>query len=199
MKRFIHIYVNAIDGFSEFLGKLSMYITIITVAVGFLNVVLRYLGRFVGVRLTSNFFIELQWYLYTLIFLLGFSYILKHDINVRVDFWYGQQNERTKAWINLVGHIIALIPFSIMGIWVTWGPVLTSWGRRPDGSWGTWEMSPDPSGLPRAPIKSMIIFAFVTLLLQGIVEIIRQIAILRDINEFKPKRLREVEAPLRIE
>ncbi|RME84225.1 MAG: TRAP transporter small permease subunit [Caldilineae bacterium] len=197
--RILRKYVELVDRFSEFLGKISMYLVIITVAVGFLNVVLRYLGRFVEVRLTSNFFIELQWYLYSLIFFFGFAYILKNNINVRVDFWYGQQGPRTKAWIDLVGHFVALIPYTLMGIWVTWGPVLTSWGRRPDGSWGTWEQSPDPSGLPRAPIKSMIIVAFITLLIQGTVEIIRLIAFLRNVPGLAPEALKEHEAPLRIE
>ncbi len=65
-----------------------------------------------------------------------------------------------------------------MGIYVTISPVLYSWGRLPDGSWGTWEISPDPNGLPRAPIKTMIIVAFVTLLLQAIAQLIKYIAVL---------------------
>ncbi|MCO6451829.1 MAG: TRAP transporter small permease subunit [Caldilineales bacterium] len=199
MKRVLVGYTRAIDSFSEFLGRLSMYLVIITVSVGFTNVVLRYVGRFVGLRLTSNLFIELQWYLYSLIFFFGFAYILKHNINVRVDFWYGRQSLRTKAWIDLIGHFIALIPFCLIGIWVTLNPVLLSWGRRPNGTWGSWELSPDPNGLPRAPIKTMILVAFITLLLQAIVEVIRQIAVLRDVDELKSQRVLELEAPLRIE
>lgn len=199
MKRIARIYMDAIDTLSEWLGKLSMYLVVVTFAVGFANVVLRYLGRFVGVRLTSNLFIELQWYLYSLIFLLGFAYILKHNINVRVDFWYGRLEPIKKARIDFIGHILALIPFCIIALVVTWDPVLTSWGRRPNGNWGLWELSPDPSGLPRAPIKTMIIFAFVTLLLQALVEMIRLFATLRDIEELKPDSLRQLEAPIRIE
>jgi TRAP-type mannitol/chloroaromatic compound transport system permease small subunit len=156
-----------------------MYLVIVTFVVGFLNVVLRYVGRFIGVRLTSNLFIELQWYLYSLIFFFGFAYILKNNLNVRVDFWYAKQSRKRQATIDFVGHLVSLIPFCIMGIMVTINPVLRSWGLLPDGSWGTWELSPDPSGLPRAPIKTMIIFAFVTLLIQGIAELIKLIAILR--------------------
>lgn len=196
----LRTYVRIIDRVSEALGTISMYLVIVTVTIGFANVVLRYLGRFVGQRLTSNLFIELQWYLYSLIFLFGFSYILKNNINVRVDFWFGQQSAKRKAWIDFIGHWIALIPFCIIGIWVTIDPVLLSWGLRPNGSWGTWELSPDPSGLPRAPIKSMIIFAFVMLLLQGIAELIKLYAILRDKEvDLKPKVVVDSEAPIRVE
>ena len=66
----------------------------------------------------------------------------------------------------------------MLGIYVTLNPVLASWGRLPNGSWGTWEISPDPDGLPRAPIKSMIIVAFVLLLAQAISQVIKYIAVL---------------------
>ena len=76
---------------------------------------------------------------------------------------------------------------------------MASWGLRPNGTWGLWELSPDPSGLPRAPIKTMILVAFITLLLQATVEMIRLFAILRDIDALKPEKLVESEAPIRIE
>lgn len=199
MRRFLQAYVRAIDRFTDILGGISMYLVIILLAIGFANVVLRYAGRFVGVRLTSNAIIELQWYLYSLIFFFGFAYILKHNINVRVDFWFGKQSQKRKALIDLIGHAIALFPFTIIALWVTINPVLTSWGRRPDGSWGAWEVSPDPSGLPRAPIKTMILVAFVTLLLQAIAEIIKLVAVYYNVEGIRPTHLAEVEAPLRIE
>ena len=196
---FLRKYVQIIDRISEFLGTISTYLVIVVVVIGFANVVLRYLGRFVEQRLTSNLIIELQWYLYSLVFLLAFSYILKNNINVRVDFWFGRQSAKRKAIIDFVGHWIALIPFCIIGIWVTIQPVLFSWGLRPNGTWGTWEMSPDPSGLPRAPIKSMIIFAFVMLLLQGFAELIKLYGILRDKKELMPQEVVDSEAPIRVE
>ncbi len=186
-----------IDNISEKLGSISVYLVIITFLVGFTNVVLRYMGQVVGKRLTSNVFIELQWYLYTLIFFTGFAYILKNGINVRVDFWFANQSKKTQAWIDIIGHSISLIPFCLLALWATWKPVLISWGLRPDGSWGTWELSPDPSGLPRAPIKSMLIVAFVTLLLQGISEMIKLYAVLRDKDELFD--IVDLDAPIRIE
>ncbi len=169
----------AIDRLSERMGDISTILVIITVAVGFYNVVARYVGRYIGVQLSSNFFIELQWYLYSLIFFFGFTYILRHDANVRVDFIYGNWPIRRKAWFNLIGHLLFLLPLCLIGIYVTINPVLFSWGKLPNGGWGTWEVSPDPGGLPRAPIKSMIIVAFTLLLLQTFSELIKLVATLR--------------------
>lgn len=174
LMRYALRYERWADTMSEWTGKLSQYVVLVTVGVGFLNVVLRYVGQLVGVRLTNNGLIEAQWYLYSLIFLFGFGYILKHQINVRVDFWFAEQPPRRKAWIDLVGHLIALVPFAIMGIWLSIPQVQTSWRLN--------EQSPDPSGLPRAPIKTMIIVAFVILLIQGIAEVIKQIAVLRGVE-----------------
>jgi len=168
----------AIDAVSELFGQLANWIVLITIAIGFYNVAVRFTGRWTGLQLSSNVYIELQQYLFSLIFLLGFAYILKHGINVRVDFLYARWSDRTRALIDLVGTLAFLIPFCIIGIYVTISPVLTSWGRLPDGTWGAWEMSPDANGLPRAPIKSMIIVAFTLLLMQAISQTIKYLAVL---------------------
>jgi TRAP-type mannitol/chloroaromatic compound transport system permease small subunit len=169
---------HAIDGAIEWIGRQMVWIVTLMIAIGFLNVVARYLGRFVGMRLTSNAIIEVQWYMFSVLFFLGFAYILKNNLNVRVDFLYAGWSPRRKALVDLVGHLLFLLAFCAIGIYVTWGPVLRSWGQLPNGTWGQWEISPDPDGLPRAPIKSMIIVAFVLLLVQTVSEIIKKIAIL---------------------
>lgn len=194
-------FTRFVDKISEFLGKISAYIVMLTVFVGFANVVLRYAGQRFNLKLTNNAVIETQWYLYTLIFFLGFSYITKNGINVRVDFWFAEQPERTRAWIDVLGHIFALIPFCLLALYVTWPSVLTSWGQLPDGSFdlSKWEISPDPDGLPRAPIKSMVIVAFVTLLLQAIAELIKQVAILRGEGDIFKESIVDTDAPVRIE
>ncbi len=166
------------DSVSVFLGKIAALLVVLTVAIGFYNVVARYAGRFLGVKLTTNMLIELQWYLFSLIFLFGFPYILKIGENVRVDFLYANWSMKTKAWVNLIGHIFLLI-FCIIGIWVTFYPVLQSWGLLPNGTFGQWEISPDPDGLPRAPIKTMMPVGFALLFLQGLSEIFKNIARLR--------------------
>jgi TRAP-type mannitol/chloroaromatic compound transport system permease small subunit len=176
-------FAHWIDGLTERVGGLANWIVIIVIAVGFYNVVARYLGRFVGMRLSSNVFIELQWYLFSLIFFFGFAYILKHGVNVRVDFLYTNWSEKQKAWIDFLGTLLFLIPLCLIGIYVTYNPVMTSWGRLPNGSWGNWEMSPDPEGLPRAPIKTMIIVAFALLLLQSLAQAIKHWAVIQGRTE----------------
>lgn len=182
-------YQRAADRLSEWMGAISQYVVLVTVAVGFINVVLRYFGRFTERNLTNNGLIETQWYLYSLIFLFGFGYILKHQINVRVDFWFGNLPGRRKAWIDFVGHLISLLPFTLIGIWVSVPQVATSW--RLD------EQSPDPSGLPRAPIKTMIIVAFVLLLIQAIAEVIKLVAVLRGYQTYEQATTHE--EPIRVE
>ena len=128
-----------IDNLSERIGGVSVYLVIITVAVGFYNVLVRYMGQFIGVQLSSNLFIEMQWYLYSLVFFLGFAYILKNGINVRVDFIYANWTRKRQAMLDFWGHLFLLVPYCVIGVWVTVNPVMTSWRQ--------WEMSPDPDGL----------------------------------------------------
>jgi TRAP-type mannitol/chloroaromatic compound transport system permease small subunit len=178
------------------MGDIANWVVLITVVIGFYNVFVRYIGRFIGLNLSSNVYIELQWYLYSIIFFLGFGYILKHGINVRVDILYAQWSEKTQAMIDFWATLLLLVPFCIIGLYVTYAPVLTSWGLRPNGTWGTWEVSPDPSGLPRAPIKTMIIVAFVLMLLQTISQLIKYWAVIighhevREILEAETERLK---------
>ena len=195
--RILHKYVQVVDTITEGLGWVSMILVVITIVIGFYNVVARYVGRFVGLQLSYNVFIELQWYLFSLIFFLGFAYILKHNINVRVDFIYAKWPKKRKATLDFWGHLFFLLPFCIMAIWVSISPVMRSWGQLPDGTWGTWELSPDPSGLPRAPIKSMIVLSFTMLLAQTISELVKLWPVMRGQGEFVP--LEESDTPLRIE
>ncbi|NJM95458.1 MAG: TRAP transporter small permease subunit, partial [Acaryochloridaceae cyanobacterium CSU_5_19] len=170
---------QTIDRATEMLGRLSSGMVILTILVGFYNVMARYIGRLIGLKLSTNVLIELQWYLFSLMFLLGFAYILKHAANVRVDFLYSQWSAQRQAWVDFWGTVFFLIPFCLLGIGVSINPVLQSWGQLPDGSWGPWELSADANGLPRAPIKTMIIVAFVLLLVQAISQAIKYLAIIK--------------------
>ncbi len=188
---------DAIDALNEWIGSKTAYIVMAMVAIGFVNVVARYVGRFIGTRLTSNAIIELQWYLFSIMFFLGFAYILKHNLNVRVDFWYANWSPQRRALVDLAGTLLFLIPFCILAINVTINPVLFSWGRLPNGNWGAWEVSPDPDGLPRAPIKSMIIVAFVLLLLQAIAQAIKYFAVVTNtVRAEQAAQIEEYHAPV---
>lgn len=173
---------GAIDQLTDWAGGLSMGLVVLTIAISFYNVLVRYLGRFIGLQLSSNALIELQWYLFAVLFLLGFAYILKHDQNVRVDFWYAHWSDRRRTWVNLLGTLLFLIPFCILGLYVTFNPVMAAWGRLPDGTWGAWEVSSDANGLPRAPIKTMLLVGLVLLLLQAISQAIKYGAVLLGYN-----------------
>jgi TRAP-type mannitol/chloroaromatic compound transport system permease small subunit len=131
--------------------------------------------------------------LFSLIFFLGFAFILKRNTHVRVDFLYQNFGPKARAWVNLLGTLLFLFPFCLIGIYVTYEPVLSSWGLRPNGTWGTWEMSPDAGGLPRAPLKSMIIVAFVLLIVQGVSEIIKHVAVLRGVKSADEETYEQLE------
>lgn len=194
-------YQRAVDRLNERLGRLTRYLVVLVVVIGFGNALARYIGRFLGRQITSNLWFEIQWYLFGAIFLLGFGYAVKNEINVRVDFWYADFSPRRKAVVDLIGHLIGLLPFSLIAIYVLYGPTLTSWGARPDGSfatwrvWEVWEQSPDPGGLPRAPIKTLIVVGFVLLLLQGLAELVKLAAVLTG----RAERVGTPDQPLRVE
>lgn len=190
---------SIIDRVIEKIGGILNWIVILTIAVGFYNVVARYVGRFIGLKLSSNGLIELQWYLFSIIFCLGFAYILKHGANVRVDFLYANWSEKQRSLVDFIGTILFLIPFCAIGIWATFNPILLSWGLLPDGTWGTWEVSSDADGLPRAPIKTMILVAFLLLLLQSISQAIKYFAILMGYTQVAQVVEAETEKNLPIE
>ena len=141
------------------------------VVIGSVNAVFRYLGRFTGVDLSSNAYLESQWYLFSIVFLLAASYTLRQGAHVRVDVLYGRLSKKGQAWLNLAGGVLFLIPFSVLMIWASWSWVLNSWDVL--------EISPDPGGLPRYPLKTIIPITFVLLILQGFSEIIKSAATIR--------------------
>lgn len=162
---------SRIDRTNEWIGRVVYWLTLFMVLVGAYNALVRYLDRFTGLGLSSNTYIELQWYMFSLVFLLGAAYTLKHDAHVRVDVLFSRLGPRGQAWINLLGTVLFLIPFCVLVLWTSWPTVSNSWLVS--------ETSPDPGGLPRYPIKTAIPAAFVLLMLQGVSLAIKQVAVLR--------------------
>ena len=152
--------IQFIHGLSSRIGQFCAYIVLLMTFVSASNAILRYVGKFLGTNLTSNALVEAQWQLFAASFLLGSAYVLSCDKHVRVDVWYGRQGARGKAWINVAGTLLFLIPFCLFGIWSSWDYVLNSWSR--------WEVSNSSGGLPLYPIKTLIPVSFFLLLLQGI-------------------------------
>jgi TRAP-type mannitol/chloroaromatic compound transport system permease small subunit len=161
----------AIDGLNDIIGGTIRWLALLMVLVGAFNALARYATRYTDVSLSSNAYLDLQWYMFSLIFLLGAAYGLNHDVHVRVDVLYERLTDRTRAWIDLAGTVLFLLPFSFLFLWVSWPAVRNSWSIQ--------EVSPDPGGLPRYPIKAVILVCFVLLILQGLSQIVKQVEVIR--------------------
>jgi TRAP-type mannitol/chloroaromatic compound transport system permease small subunit len=161
---------RAVDGLNRAIGRLAAWLTLAMVLMGAWNAVARHFDRAAGGGLSSNAFVEGQWYLFSLVFLLGAPHALRAGAHVRVDVFYGRLPERGKHWIDLLGGLLFTIPFCVFALWIAWPAVAESWAIR--------EGSPDPGGLPRWPIKAVIPAAFALLLLQGVSETVKRAALL---------------------
>ena len=164
----------SIDRLNEKVGIVIRWLVLLMVFIGAASAVLRYFSR--GLELTLNLTpaTEAQWYLFSVIFLLGGAYALHKDVHVRVDVMYERLGMKTRGWIDALGTIFFLIPLAIMMLWVTFPAVLTSWEIR--------ETSPDPGGLPRYPIKALILVSFGLLLLQAFSQLMRHVAAIQSSN-----------------
>ena len=118
---------------------------------------------------------------------MGAAYGLNHDVHVRVDVMYERLSAKGRAWIDLVGTLVFLIPFSILMLYVSYPMVAASFRVR--------EGSPDPGGLPRYPIKALILVSFVLLLLQAVSQIVKQIDVIRGAAEDELDHDTEPEVP----
>lgn len=161
----------AIDRVNDRIGVAIQWLVLLMVLVGAFNALARYATRYTGISLSSNAYFDLQWYMFSLIFLLGAAYGLNKDVHVRVDVLYSRLSVRGRAWIDLAGSVLFLLPFCVMMLWVSWPFVRNSWAVL--------EGSPDPGGLPRYPIKTLILVSFFLLFLQGVSQTIKQIERLR--------------------
>lgn len=158
-----------IDSFTDSTGKITSWLVLALVLLICYDVAMRYLFQQGSVALQ-----ELEWHLFALLFLLGSAYTLKHDDHVRVDIIYRSRfiSEKQRAWIDILGTILLLLPFCLLVIITSWPFVENAFYYR--------EGSPDPSGLPyRFLLKGSLLLAFSLLILQGIAEIIRNILTLK--------------------
>ncbi len=165
--RALEILVRAIEAFNEKVGVGASFLTAALVVVVCADVFTRYALNFSVVAVQ-----ELEWHLFSAIFLLGAAWTLKEDKHVRVDVIYQGRSPRTKAWIDLIGAAVFLVPFCALVVWASWSFV--------EGSWSIGEGSENPGGLPaRWLLKACIPAAFVMLGLQGVAMAARSVLLLR--------------------
>lgn len=147
---------RCIDRINDWVGRMVGWVTLGLVLVVFVDVVMRYLFR------TSYVFTqELEWHLFAFIFLIGGGYTLLQDAHVRVDILYQKLGSKGRAWINLLGVLLFLMPGCLLVIITSWKFVISAWSIL--------EGSPDPGGIPlRFLVKSCIPIGFSLLLLQGL-------------------------------
>ncbi len=160
-----------IDTLNAWVGRGTAWVSLGLVVVVFIDVVMRY-----AFNKSYVFNQELEWHLFSFIFLIGAGYTLLHDGHVRVDIFYQRLDFKNRAWINLLGVIFFLIPGCLLIIYTSWHFVLRAWQLS--------EGSPDPGGIPlRFIVKSLIPIGFSLLLLQGISLGIHSLLQIRDIEK----------------
>jgi TRAP-type mannitol/chloroaromatic compound transport system permease small subunit len=155
-----------IDALSSLLGRGVYWLVLVAVLISAGNAVMRK-----AFDMSSNAYLEIQWYLFSVIFLLCAGYTLLKNEHVRIDIVTGRFSAQTRAWIDIFGLVFFLFPTCYLFIDLGWPFVQTSFHQG--------EMSANPGGLIRWPVKLMVPVGFTLLALQGLSELIKRIAFLR--------------------
>ncbi len=161
-------FASTIDRMNEWIGKSVGWLILVAILVSAINATVRKVFN-----ISSNAWLELQWYLYGAAFLGAAAYTLKQNEHIRIDIIYGLFSRRRQHWIDLLGHILFLMPFAVMMV-IMFVPYVTR-------SFTSGEVSTNAGGLTLWPAKSLLLIGFALLALQGISEIIKKIAVMRGI------------------
>jgi TRAP-type mannitol/chloroaromatic compound transport system permease small subunit len=156
---------GGIDAINERIGRMAIWLILIVVMISAGNAVSRF-----TFNLSSNAMLEVQWYLFSAIFLFCAAYVLKRNEHIRIDVIAGRLSERAQNWIDVFGILVFLLPMALMIGWLSW-PVFMN-------AWNSGEMSPNPGGLIRWPVRLMMPVGFALLILQAVSELIKRIAFL---------------------
>jgi len=154
-----------IDAITELIGRAVSWLILAAVLVSAGNALAR---KFAGI--SSNAWLELQWYLFGAVFMLAASWALARNKHVRIDILSNRLQPRTRVWIDLICHFLFLMPFALMMVWLS-GPFFLR-------SWNSGESSMNAGGLLLWPAKLLILSGFVLFVIQGLSEIIKNVAIL---------------------
>lgn len=161
---------RAIDRVNEIIGKWVAWAILLSILISAGNAVIRK-----AFNISSNAWLELQWYLFGAAFLLAAAYTLKQNEHIRIDIVYGAFSRRVQHWIDLLGHIFFLMPFVLLMIYYFVPYVALSFRSG--------ELSSSAGGLIIWPAKALLLIGFVQLGFQGISEIIKKIAIMRGLMD----------------
>ncbi len=172
MASWLHLS-RTIDGLTARLGRTVAWCLLLACIVAAGNALARKL-----LGLGSNAWVELQWLLFAAVVLLAAPWTLARNEHIRIDILSGLLTPRTRAWIDLAGHALFLVPIGVVVVWTSLPFALTSLSQR--------EGSSNFGGLPQWPLKMLIPVAFALLLVQALSEIIKQVAILRGFTEPPP-------------
>lgn len=159
-----------IDLISQFIGRKVSWIVLLAVLVSCANAISRY-----AFSISSNAWLELQWYLYGAVFMLASAYTLQRNEHVRIDVIASRWSKRTRDWLDLICHVAFLLPFCVLMVWLSW-----PWFMR---SFNSGEYSSSAGGLIIWPAKSLVLIGFLLLLAQAISEIIKRYAVIRGLIE----------------
>lgn len=161
---------SAIDSVTAFVGRSVSWLILVAVLVSAGNAIIRK-----AFDVSSNAWLELQWYLYGAVFLLAAAYTLQRNEHVRIDIVTSGLQKATRDWIDLLGHIFFLMPFCLLMVYLAWPFFINSFNNG--------EISLNAGGLVIWPAKLLILGCFVLLTAQAISEIIKRIAVIRGIIE----------------
>ncbi|MFM2044772.1 MAG: hypothetical protein RLY86_3348 [Pseudomonadota bacterium] len=159
-------FVAVVDGLNDWIGRVVAWLTLGTVLSCFTVVVLRY-----GFNTGQVWMQDLYVWLHAIVFMLGAGYTFLHGGHVRVDILYGKASARRRAWIDIFGTLVFLMPWLIVLAWTSQHFVLSSWSIR--------EPSAQSGGLPGAYLMKTLIWVFCALVgLQGLALIARRLLFL---------------------
>lgn len=161
-------FSSLVDALNERVGKAVYWLILVMVLVSSGNATVRYLFS-----TSSNAWLEVQWYLFSAVFLLCAGYTLQRNEHIRIDVVAGRFSRRTQLWIDVFGTVFFLLPMAVLIMKLSWPMFLDSLVRH--------EMSSDAGGLVRWPARLLIPVGFALLILQGTSELIKKVAILAGI------------------
>lgn len=157
---------RAIDAMTERVGRAARWLILLTVLISAGNALVRY-----AFKMSSNAWLEVQWYLFAAVFLLCAGYALKHNQHVRVDVISSRFSARTRAGLDIFGTLFFLLPMALLILKLSW-PVFVA-------SWQSGEVSANANGLVLWPARLLVPAGFALLVLQGVSELLKRVAFLR--------------------